>query len=210
MNTEVVPVPIRAAMRYAWRRRMVTGMPDFDPMTALSAAATGDQRAWDSIVTAYSGLVWSVARGFRLSAADACDVFQGTWLRLVEHSGDIRDGSRLGGWLAATARREALMLLRRAGRDVPVDTAGTFGDIAGDTADVDEGLIRAEEHRVLWQAFARLSANCQRLLRIAFADPPPRYEEISAALDMPIGSIGPTRARCLASLQSLLPRTALD
>lgn len=203
-------MPAPAAMRFAGRRRMVTGMPDFDPIAALGAAAAGDQRAWDSIVTAYSGLVWSVARGFRLSAADAADVFQGTWLRLVEHLDDIRDASRLGGWLAATARREALMLLRRAGRDVPVDTTGMFGDVAGDTADVDEGLIRAEEHQILWQAFARLPANCQRLLRIAFADPPPRYEEISAALGMPVGSIGPTRARCLASLQSLLPRTALD
>jgi RNA polymerase sigma factor (sigma-70 family) len=189
---------------------MVTGMPDFDPVAALGAAAAGDQRAWESIVTAYSGLVWSVARGFRLSAADAADVFQGTWLRLVEHFGDIKDASRLGGWLAATARREALMLLRRAGRDVPVDTADAFSGVAGEAADVDERLIRAEEQRILWQAFSRLSASCQRLLRIAFADPPPRYEEISAALDMPVGSIGPTRARCLARLQSLLPRTALD
>jgi RNA polymerase sigma factor (sigma-70 family) len=185
-------------------------MSDFDPIAALDAAATGDRRAWESIVTAYSGLVWSVARGYRLSAADAADVFQGTWLRLVEHAGEIRDGSRLGGWLATTARREALMLLRRAGRDVPVDTASTFSDIPGDAAALDEDLIRDDEHRLLWQAFGKLSANCQRLLRIAFADPPPRYGEISAALDMPIGSIGPTRTRCLASLQSLLTQAAAD
>jgi RNA polymerase sigma factor (sigma-70 family) len=185
-------------------------MSDFDPVAALASAAAGDERGWESIVTAYSGLVWSVARAYRLSSADAADVFQGTWLRLVEHLDGIRDASRLGGWLATTARREALMLLRRAGRDVPVDVAGAFGDISADTVSLDEHLIRDEEQRMLWQAFARLSASCQRLLRVVFADPPPRYEEISAALDMPIGSIGPTRARCLASLQSMLTRTAAD
>ena len=185
-------------------------MPDFDPAPALTAAAAGDQGAWDSIVTAYAGLIWSVARGYRLSAADAADVFQGTWLRLVEHLGDIRDASRLGGWLATTARREALMLLRRGGRDVPVDTADAFSDVAGDVPEVDEHLIRDEESKLLWQAFGRLSASCQRLLRIVFADPPPRYEEISAALDMPVGSIGPTKGRCLASLQSHLTRATAD
>jgi RNA polymerase sigma factor (sigma-70 family) len=180
----------------------------FDPAAALRAAASGDRGGWESIVTAYSGLVWAVARGYRLSAADAADVFQGTWLRLVEHLGSIRDGSRLSGWLASTARREALMLLRRAGRDVPAGTSG-LGDVA-DTIGVDERLIRTEEHRLLRDAFARLSANCQRLLRVAFADPPPRYEDISAALGMPMGSIGPTKARCLTSLQSLLAPAAKD
>jgi RNA polymerase sigma factor (sigma-70 family) len=188
---------------------MVTGMPDFEPVAALTAASRGDQLAWESIVAAYSGLVWSVARGYRLSAADAADVFQGTWLRLVEHLDDVRDASRLGGWLAATARREALMLLRRSGRDVPVDTASALASLPGDGPAIDERLLQDEEHQTLWRAFVQLSGNCQRLLRIAFADPPPRYEDISAALDMPVGSIGPTRARCLATLQSLLTSTAL-
>lgn len=179
-------------------------MPEFDAAAALAAAASGDQRAWESIVTAYSGLVWAVARAYRLSTADASDVFQGTWLRLVEHLASVKDASKLGAWLATTAKREALMLLRRAGRDVPVDPAAGLGDTPEEVISVDERLISAEEHRMLWQAFTRLSANCQRLLRVVFADPPPHYAEVSAALGMPVGSIGPTRARCLASLQSLL------
>lgn len=73
---------------------------------------------------------------------------------------------------------------------------------------LEEELIRSEELRALWHAFSGLSENCQRLLRVLFADPPPQYGEISAALGMPVGSIGPTRARCLASLQSHLSRTA--
>ena len=186
-------------------------MADFDPEGALAAAARGDQHAWESIVRAYSGLVWAIARGYQLPAADAADVFQGTWLRLVEHLGDIRDAARLGGWLASVARREALALLRQASRSLPVDDLDRLGGGAEDTAAaVDTRLLRAEEHREVWQAFGRLSAPCQRLLRIVFADPPPRYEEISAALDMPVGSIGPTRARCLASLNAQLNQVSAE
>jgi RNA polymerase sigma factor (sigma-70 family) len=185
----------------AARPTIICGVADFDPEAAVAAAVHGDQQAWESIVSAYSGLVWAVARGFGLSAADAADVFQGTWLRLVEHLGDIRDTASLGGWLTTATRREALALLRRASRSLPVDDVD---EMVSDTAlAIDDGLLLAEEHRAVWQAFGRLSGNCQRLLRIAFADPPPRYEEISAALGMPIGSIGPTRARCLASLKAL-------
>jgi RNA polymerase sigma factor (sigma-70 family) len=182
---------------------------DFDPAAALAAAATGDQLAWESIVSAYSGLVWSVVRGYRLSSVDTADVFQGTWLRLVEHVHDIRDGQRLGGWLATTARREALGLLRRAHRDLPVDDVGAMSDtVTGGSATADEELLRTEEQRALWSAFGQLSGNCQRLLRLLFADPPALYEDVSAALDMPMGSIGPTRSRCLASLETFLSHAA--
>jgi RNA polymerase sigma factor (sigma-70 family) len=186
-------------------------MSDFDSSAALAAAARGDQLAWESIVAAYSGLVWSVARGYRLDAAAAADVFQGTWLRLVEHLGDIRDGERLGGWLATTARREALGLLRRARRDLPVDNISELTDSPGSpggpgrvAASADEDLLRSEDQRTLWAAFGQLPDNCQRLLRLLFADPPIAYLDISAALDMAVGSIGPTRSRCLASLKTLL------
>lgn len=180
---------------------IICGVADFDPEAAAAAAAKGDQQAWEAIVSAYSGLVWAVARGFGLSAADAADVFQGTWLRLVEHLGDVRDAAKLGGWLATAARREALALLRRTSRSVPVDDVDEM--VSGTSLAIDDELLRTEEHHAVWLAFGRLSGNCQRLLRIAFADPPPRYEEISAVLDMPMGSIGPTKARCLASLKTL-------
>ena len=176
---------------------------DIDPGAALASAAAGHRGAWESLVSAYAGLVWSVARSFRLSEADAADVFQGTWLRLVEHLGDIRDGNRLGGWLAMTARREALMLLRRSRSTVVTDTIADAADVLLPAPDAQ--LLRSEEHSALWQAFATLSMACQRLLRVAFADPPPTYEEIGAALEMPIGSIGPSRARCLTQLRDLMP-----
>jgi RNA polymerase sigma factor (sigma-70 family) len=177
---------------------------DFEPVAALSAAAKGDQRAWDSIVETYGALVWSIARGFRLSVTDAADVSQATWLKLVEHITDIRDGERLGAWLATTARREALGLLRRARRDIPVEDAAFADTDDDDTEGPEQHVMRDEQDRLLWRAFKRLNGPCQRLLRVLMLDPTPPYVEIGAALDMPVGSIGPTRARCLANLRGIL------
>lgn len=181
---------------------MILDVTEFDASYSLRAAAGGDRRAWDGLVERYSGLVWAVARSHRLSHADAADVYQATWLRLVEHLDDIRDADRIGAWLATTARHEALALMRRTRRDMPV--ADFDASVADITAGVDERLLEAEEHKALWRAFGRLSGRCQQLLRVIFADPPPSYAEMSAALDIPVGSIGPTRARCLANLQTAL------
>lgn len=189
---------------------MITNVTGFDASRSLSAAVEGDQQAWDAIVAQYSGLVWAVARSFRLPSADAADVYQATWLRLVEHLKEIRDSDRLGAWLCTTAKREALALLRRGRRNVPVSDVDLLVGVADDTSPtVEEGLIRREEHTNLWHAFGRLSENCQRLLRVIFADPPPSYAETSAALDIPVGSIGPTRARCLTNLQSLVTEASV-
>jgi RNA polymerase sigma factor (sigma-70 family) len=183
-------------------------MSDFDPAAALAAAADGDQLAWTSIVSTYSGLIWTVARAYRLSSADSADVFQGTWLRLVEHLGDIRDAGRLGGWLATTARREALQLLRRTGRDVPVEDMSTMSEAADGGPTADEELLRTEDQKTLWSAFGQLPDNCQRLLRLLFAEPPALYADISTSLGIPLGSIGPTRSRCLANLERRLSADA--
>ena len=182
-------------------------MAGFDGAAALTAARRSDQRAWDAIVARYSNLVWSVARSFRFNSSDAADVYQATWLRLVEHIGEIRDGERLGSWLATTARREALALLRRGRVERPADDVELLPGVAADaTVPVEGRLLEQEEQAHLWHAFSHLPDNCQRTLRVLFADPPPSYAEISAALDMPMGTIGPTRTRCLAHLRSLLSR----
>jgi RNA polymerase sigma factor (sigma-70 family) len=178
-------------------------MAEFDATDSITAAAAGDQRAWDLIVERYSAAVWAVARSFRLDSADAADVFQATWLRLVEHFGDIRDGNRLGAWLCTTAKHEALNLIRRR-RDLPASGSGLLDRVSGDGSGLDDRLLRSEEQAALWHAFGLLPHNCQRLLRVIFADPPPSYAEASEVLEIPVGSIGPTRARCLASLQALL------
>lgn len=165
----------------------------------VRAAAEGDQAAWNALVDRYNGLVWSVARSHRLGAADASDVVQTSWLRLVENLGRLQDPERVGAWLATTARRECLRTLRLSARQIPTDE---LPETPTD-ARLDAALLVAERDRALWQAFGRLSERCRALLRILVADPPPSYEEVGAALDMPIGSIGPTRQRCLERLRGL-------
>jgi RNA polymerase sigma factor (sigma-70 family) len=173
----------------------------------VMAAASGDSRAWDRLVERFSGLVWSVARSHRLSDADAADVSQTTWLRLAEHLHRLRQPERVGGWLATTARNEALRTLRRSARLVPVDD--DFDLLAGELGpEVDRRLLDQERDAALWGAFRALAQPCQRLLHTLMADPAPSYADVSAALDMPVGSIGPRRARCLERLRTMAEGTA--
>jgi RNA polymerase sigma factor (sigma-70 family) len=165
----------------------------------VHAAADGDRAAWDALVDRYNGLVWSVARSHRLSTVDASDVVQTTWLRLVENLGRLQEPERVGAWLATTARRECLRTLRHSARMVAVEDPPEQVT----ESRLDAALLVEERDRALWQAFGGLSERCQELLRLLVADPPPSYEEVSAALDMPIGSIGPTRQRCLDRLRGL-------
>jgi RNA polymerase sigma factor (sigma-70 family) len=174
----------------------------------LDAARLGDQTAWDALVARFSGLLWSIARGYRLDAADAHDVVQMTWLRLVESLDRISDPERLGAWLATTARRECLQLLRKAGRERPSALENALDDVAGPTEPVDAGMLLDERDRAVWRALVSISERCQRLLRVLVASPPPAYKEVAAALDMPIGTIGPARQRCLDQLRHVIRNDA--
>jgi len=167
----------------------------------VTDAAEGDPQAWTALVERFSGLVWSVTRAYRLSPADAADVCQTTWLRLVEHLGDIRDRERVGAWLATTARRECLLTLRKAGRAVPTEFDDDHLVSPDNTSDVDAGLDAGRYQAALWRAFEDLPERGRALLRVLMADPAPSYAEAAAALGMPIGSLGPTRARCLDRLR---------
>jgi RNA polymerase sigma factor (sigma-70 family) len=164
-------------------------------------AADGDPAAWNRLVERFNGLVWSVARAHRLDSADASDVVQTTWLRLVENLGRLQEPERVGAWLATTARRESLRTLRLSARVLP--TEPELLPDAGTDAPLAAALLASERDRALWTAFGGLSERCQVLLRALVADPPPSYEDVGAALDMPIGSIGPTRQRCLERLRGL-------
>ena len=170
----------------------------------LAAAASGDQGAWDVLVLRHNGLLWSIARSFRLDAADAADVVQMTWLKLVEHVDRITEPERLPAWLATTARRECLQLLRRGARDQRVDRGEPMLEPTDPAPEVDDALLRKERNAALWAAVGRLTERCQRLLRVLTAEPPPAYVEVAAALDMPVGSIGPARQRCLAQLRQVI------
>jgi RNA polymerase sigma factor (sigma-70 family) len=169
----------------------------------VGAAAGGDQHAVDRLVEQFAGLVWSVARANRLADHDAEDVFQTTWLRLVEHLGRLRDPQAVAAWLATTARHESFRILRQGSRTQPAPQ-DDLDAVDDHLPDLDTGVLTAERDRVVWEAFAVLNERCQRLLRVLMADPAPSYDEVSAALDIPVGSIGPTRGRCLAHLREQL------
>jgi len=172
----------------------------------VARAAAGEQAAFNELVDRFAPLVWRIARSYRLSTADAGDVSQTTWLRLVEALDRIREPERLGAWLITTAKREALATIRRRDRLIPdadlsatePEAPGRLPSVAATGTDV---LETAETRTAVLEAWATLPERCRRLLALLLADPPVPYEEIGASLAMPIGSIGPTRQRCLARLR---------
>ncbi|HXD63868.1 MAG TPA: sigma-70 family RNA polymerase sigma factor [Solirubrobacteraceae bacterium] len=170
--------------------------------TLIEAVTSGDEHAWSSLIQIFGPMIWSIALAHRLREADAADVTQATWLALVEHLAKLRDPARVGAWLATTARRECLRILRGKKRRV------LYGDDCPEHESSSPGpaevLLRSERDAALWRSFGRLRPTDQALLCMLMADPHPAYEDISAALDMPIGSIGPTRQRALARLRDQL------
>lgn len=177
-------------------------LDDSDVARSVARAAAGDQTGWDALVGEFGGLIRAIARAHGLRDGRAGDVAQATWLKLLEHLDDVREPGRVGAWLATTARRECLRVLRDGTRHRPLEVEALEDkspDVPG------EELLVAERDRGLWNAFMRLRPTDQALLdMLLVADPRPSYEEISATLDLPIGSIGPTRARALERLRRQL------
>lgn len=188
------------------------GLTDIE--TVMRRAAAGDMRAWDRLVDQYGRLLWSITAEFRLSESDASDVVQTTWLRLLEHIDRIEQPAKVGSWLAATARHECLRSLA-AHKKVVLgrDEADMDGALAAAAAvpgpEVDERLLAAETAAVVRDALSCLPGQWQRLIELLMADPPASYAEISDRLGLPVGSIGPTRGRCLARLRVLLQATLI-
>ena len=176
--------------------------------TLLERAADGDERAWSELVAQFHGLLWATARACGLSEVDAADVTQTTWMRLAEHLGRITEPAALPGWLVSTTRREAICVSKRARRPLPAVLLGTI-DLDDDHSAVDL-LVRAERHQELRAAFRRLGERCRLLLAMLSADPRYSYEEVSSQVDIPVGSIGPTRRRCLSKLGQLLERDGVS
>jgi RNA polymerase sigma factor (sigma-70 family) len=167
----------------------------------VRAAAEGDSSAWEAIVDRFGGLVWATARAHRLSQSDASDVAQTTWLRLVENLDRIREPERVGAWLATTARRESLRMIRLRAREVASEDGDIFESVSADAPEL--AVLRTERDSALWRAFQQISDRCQALLRMLVSEEEPSYEAIGAALDMPVGAIGPTRMRCLDKLRRI-------
>ena len=178
-------------------------MRDDSPTADLvTRARQGDARAWDALVERFSPLIWSICRKHRLTDADAEDVGQNVWLRLVDQLGKIRDPAALPGWLATVTRHECLRIVRAA-RGPLAAGYGLDAEILPDeqARTAEQGLLTAERHAALREAFLDLPPCGQRLMALLVEDPPVSYAEISVRLGIPIGSIGPTRSRWLDKLR---------
>lgn len=152
-------------------------------------------------------MVWATARSFRLDDSSAKDVAQTVWLKLIENMHHIAHPERLPGWLATTCRREALRVVRVRSRTVVTEFAY---DLEDHSPGVDTIIIENEERLGVVMAFQRLDEPCQRLLRLMTVEPALSYEEIAELVGRPVGSLGPTRARCLEKLKAVLARIKRD
>jgi RNA polymerase sigma factor (sigma-70 family) len=172
--------------------------PGFDDL--VRGALDGEQRSWDELVDRLQRVAWRAIGGFDLSPEDRKDAFAGTFFRLYERLDTIREPAKLPGWVATTARNEVLSLLRARRRDMPVD----LDDQHLPPVDHEPAarLLDLELHEALHRGLSRLSAACRQLLHLLTLDPPLSYAEVGDLLDLPHGSIGPTRQRCLERLRA--------
>lgn len=179
-----------------------TTAQDEEVVRLVRAAAEGDRAAWDRIVERYVALLWAIALRHGLHESDAADVVQTTWLRLLEHIDDIRNPARVSSWLATTAQRESLRIVAHRRRLVLGGDHSTFDGPDRLIPPPDEHLIAREQAAAAREALDSLPPTWRSLVELLTQDPPPSYEQIGADLGLPIGSIGPTRGRCVRRLRA--------
>ena len=179
-----------------------------DLAEVVAAARAGSSAAWEAIIARFQGLVAAIARRCRLSDADVAEVSQTTWLRLVENIDRIEQPDRLAAWLATTSRRESLRIATRRAAVSMTDALYLKAD--EEVGPLDAGLLKDEQARSIRLATARLSPRCQHLLGLLMGEHDLPYKAIAQQLNMPIGSIGPTRSRCLEHLRQIMAEMELD
>jgi len=170
----------------------------------VEQAREGNPQAWGELVARFGVMIAATGRRYRLTPADVAELQQTTWLRLVENIHRVEQPDRVGGWLATTARRESLQLLRRASRYHTGADQILANMPDNHLPDPDTRPIAEEREAVLRAAWERLKPRCQELLSRLVTDEPLGYKDLSSLMQMPVGSIGPTRARCLEHLRRLV------
>jgi RNA polymerase sigma factor (sigma-70 family) len=169
----------------------------------LERARNGEMGALGEVVRELNPLLWHVARGEGLTAEESADVVQTTWLELLRRLHDIRSPRALTSWLVTATRREAWRARELSRRQAP-DGAAQLESLPDPEPLPGEQLLSDERDQALWQHFQRLPERCRTLLRIVAQAGRPDYAAVAEALGMPVGSIGPTRGRCLAKLREML------
>jgi RNA polymerase sigma factor (sigma-70 family) len=173
-----------------------------DVSDLVAAALGGDEGAWSNLIARYATLVYAVVLRHRLFGADADDVSQIVWLRLIEHLRDLREPRALPMWLVVTTRNECLRLINDKRRMQPRDPLTDCPETMAELPEPDEAIMRQERREVLLAAIAALPERQRDLLLLLIRNPEMSYAEAGRRLDMPVGSIGPTRARALERLRA--------
>jgi len=183
--------------------------PDDPEETAelVQRAAAGDREAWHALVRRFNGLIWTIVRQHRLSQEDAQDATQVAWLRLLENLSSIRDPSRVGAWLATTTKYECLRLIRLRRNLVPAPDDQLESRV-DPTASPEEIVTDRDHRQAVFDVVRILEQRCRQLLELSAFKL--RYQEIAELLNMPVGSIGPTRKRCLKQLRKLLQAAGIN
>ena len=166
----------------------------------LRACRSGDRKAWQTLLDRYERLVYSIPLNFGLSRNDADDIAQTTFAALIRSLDAITDEERLGAWLSTVARRQTWRLVERRRRETPVDD-----DRLDRISEDDDAIVKVDALQWVHQGLNQLDERCRALLSaLYFAEHAPSYADVAVEFDIPVGSIGPTRARCLEKMRSLL------
>ncbi|HKF89247.1 MAG TPA: sigma-70 family RNA polymerase sigma factor [Propionibacteriaceae bacterium] len=167
----------------------------------FAAYRDGDSGKMSDLVRLLTPILWHTVRASRLDTATAEDVVQTVWLALVRRADTISEPLAVLQWMVVTAKREAWRVARTQARVRPEDMDASPPGGPDSPHSVEDEVVRDDVQNRLWQHISQLPERCRALLRvIAFADRPD-YADLAKALDMPQGSIGPTRGRCLAKLR---------
>lgn len=170
----------------------------------------GDSRAWEALIVRYRRLIYSIPVKFNFSSADAADIFQGVCLKLIEHLHELKDESKVSAWIITTTTRQCIHHRVQRMRESTADDEDAEEPAAPDV-NVETVQIQAQEQQTVRDAVAQLPDRCRQLLELLyFSTKDPSYEEIGRAMSMPVPSIGPTRARCLEKLRTVLRRKGVS
>jgi RNA polymerase sigma factor (sigma-70 family) len=174
----------------------------------VQLACEGDGKAWVELYSRYSGMLAAIGRGYRLDRDEVADAMQSTWLLLFQYFKHLRDPKKLPGWLSCTMRRECMRMANRP-RCVPLpEELHSRDSVDYDVPGV--ALLFTERNRTLWDAVDRLPARQRAVLMALACTPTPSYAEVSRQLSVAVGTIGPTRAKALRTLRTILAGTDID
>ena len=205
---DTIELPPRWSRQSGAGQSLVASGAAISPVASLVLKAReGDPSAWSELVARFGTMIAAIGRRYRLTPPDVAELQQTTWLRLVENVNRIEQPERVGGWLATTARRESLQLLRKAAKYHSATDQMLANTPDRHLPEPDARPIAEERETVLRATWDRLKPRCQDLLALLINDDPLGYKDLSQLLQMPVGSIGPTRGRCMERLRILLDTT---